>query len=44
MFFDKVSLMEQRLGTIVCRAFEDCGNCEAVFKVHITVHEIDNNN
>lgn len=30
--------MEQRLGTIVCRAFDDCGNCESVFKVRPNGH------
>lgn len=25
--------MEQKLGSIVCQAFEDCGCCESTFKV-----------
>ncbi len=33
MFRNSVTDMEQRLGTIVCKAFDDCSNCESAFKV-----------
>ena len=41
-FRNNVTDMEQRLGNICCKAFDECNNCESAFKVrknkHILVH------
>ncbi len=34
LFDESVAVFDQRLGSILCRAFEDCSGCEAAFKVY----------
>ncbi|XP_064397591.1 dynein beta chain, ciliary-like isoform X3 [Halichondria panicea] len=33
LFDESVAVFDQRLGSILCRAFEDCSGCEAAFKL-----------
>ena len=37
-FSDSVADFDQRLASILCRAFDDCSGCEAAFKVSTVIH------
>lgn len=37
-FKRQIEDMEQRLGQIVCQAFDDCSGCESALKVYMYIH------
>ena len=34
-FKERIAEIDQRLGCILCQAFEDCSGCKSAFKVYI---------